>query len=177
MKLAEPALDLAMVLAIVSSFKNVCIPPDVVAFGEAQVANPSGGFTSAFGTSFASPLTAGFCACAWQTKRDLTALQMKAEIQKSCDLYPYYDYAFGYGVPQAAYFTGDLKPAERSFNLVQEKDGVKIDIPKVIEDQDVFINVEGADGVLLGYYQVAPDSTGIKLNNKDFGQGKKLNVS
>ena len=151
--------------------------PDVVAFGEAQVANPSGGFTSAFGTSFASPLTAGFCACAWQTKRDLTALQMKAEIQKSCDLYPYYDYAFGYGVPQAAYFTGDLKPAERSFNLVQEKDGVKIVIPKVIENQDVFINVEGTDGVLLGYYKVHPDSTGIKLNNKDFGQGKKLNVS
>ena len=151
--------------------------PDVVAFGEAQVANPSGGFTSAFGTSFASPLTAGFCACAWQTKRDLTALQMKAEIQKSCDLYPYYDYAFGYGVPQAAYFTNDLKPAERSFNLVQEKDGVKIVVPKVIENQDVFINVEGTDGVLLGYYKVHPDSTGIKLNNKDFGQGKKLNVS
>ena len=151
--------------------------PDVVAFGEAQVANPSGGFTSAFGTSFASPLTAGFCACAWQTKRDLTALQMKAEIQKSCDLYPYYDYAFGYGVPQAAYFTGDLKPAERSFNIVQEKDGVKIVVPKVIENQDVFINVEGTDGVLLGYYKVHPDSTGIKLNNKDFGQGKKLNVS
>ncbi len=151
--------------------------PDVVAFGEAQVAKPSGGFTSAFGTSFASPLTAGFCACAWQTKRDLTALQMKAEIQKSCDLYPYYDYAFGYGVPQAAYFTGDHKPAERSFNLVQEKDGVKIVVPKVIENQDVFINVEGADGVLLGYYKVHPDSTGIKLNNKDFGLGKKLNVS
>ena len=151
--------------------------PDVVAFGEAQVAKPSGGFTSAFGTSFASPLTAGFCACAWQTKRDLTALQMKAEIQKSCDLYPYYDYAYGYGVPQAAYFTGDLKPAERSFNLVQEKDGVKIAIPKAIENQDLFISVEGADGVLLGYYKVSPDSMGIKLFNRDFGQGKKLNVS
>ena len=150
--------------------------PDVVAFGEAQVANPSGGFTSAFGTSFASPLTAGFCACAWQTKRDLTALQMKAEILKSCDLYPYYDYAYGYGVPQAAYFTNELKPAERSFNLVQEKDGVRIAIPEKIKNQDVFINVEGADGVLLGYYKVSPDSTGIKLNNKDFGQGKKLNV-
>ena len=151
--------------------------PDVVAFGHAKVANPSGGFTEADGTSFASPLAAGFCACAWQTKRDLTAFQMKAEIQKSCDLYPYYDYAYGYGVPQAAYFTGDLKPAERSFNLVQEKDGVKIVVPKVIENQDVFINVEGADGVLLGYYKVHPDSTGIKLDNKDFGQGKKLNVS
>ena len=151
--------------------------PDVVAFGHAEVANPSGGFTGADGTSFASPLTAGFCACAWQTKRDLTALQMKAEIQKSCDLYPYYDYAYGYGVPQAAYFTNELKPAERSFNLVQEKDGVKIAVSEVIENQDVFINVEGNDGVLLGYYKVHPDSTGIKLNNKDFGEGKKLNVS
>ena len=151
--------------------------PDVVAFGEAQVANPSGGFTSAFGTSFASPLTAGFCACAWQTKRDLTALQMKSEIQKSCDLYPYYDYAYGYGVPQAAYFTNELKPAERSFNLVQEKDGVRIVIPNVVENQYVFINVEGNDGVLLGYYKISPDSTDIILKNKDFGGDKKLNVS
>ena len=154
------------------------LKPNVVAYGHAVVANPSNGkFTDAFGTSFSSPLVAGFCACAWQTKRDLTALQMKEEIQKSCDLYPYYDYAFGYGVPQAAYFTGDLKSAERSFNLVQEKDGVKIVVPKVIENQDVFINVEGTDGVLLGYYKVHPDSAGIKLSNKDFGQGKKLNVS
>ena len=151
--------------------------PDVVAFGHAKVASPSGGFTEADGTSFASPLTAGFCACAWQTKRDLTALQMKAEIQKSCDLYPYYDYAYGYGVPQAAYFTNELQLAERSFDLVQEKDGVKIAFPKVIKNQDVFINVEDADGVLIGYYKVTPDSTGIKLENKDFGKGKKLNVS
>ena len=151
--------------------------PNVVAFGNAEVANPSGSYTVAAGTSFSSPLTAGFAACAWQTKRELTALQMKAEIEKSADLYPYFDYAYGYGVPQAAYFTGDLKPAERSFNLVQEKDGVKIAIPNVIKGQDMFINVEGADGVLLGYYKAFPDSTGIKLLNKDFGQGKKLNVS
>jgi len=151
--------------------------PNVVAFGMAEVASPGGGFTTAFGTSFSSPLTAGFCACAWQTRRDLTALQMKAEIEKSADLYPYFDYAFGYGVPQAAYFTNELKPAERSFNLVQDKDGVRIDIPKVVEDQYMFINVEGADGVLLGYYRTTPDSTGIVLKNKDFGEGKKLNVS
>ena len=151
--------------------------PNVVAFGHAKVAKPSGGFTEADGTSFSSPLTTGFCACAWQTMRDKTALQMKAEIEKSADLYPYFDYAFGYGVPQAAYFTNELQPAERSFNLVQEKDGVKIAIPKVIEKENMFINVEGADGVLLGYYKVRPDSTGIKLMNKDFGQGKKLNVS
>ena len=153
------------------------LKPNVVAFGHALAARPSGGFEYVDGTSFSSPLTAGFCACAWQTRRDLTALQMKAEIEKSADLYPYYDYAYGYGVPQAAYFTGNLKPAERSFNLVQEKDGVKIDFPKIIDEQYVFISVEGDDGVLEGYYKVWPDSTGIKLLNRDFGKGKKLNVS
>ena len=152
--------------------------PNVVAFGTAEVAEPSNDrYSNASGTSFSSPLTAGFAACAWQTKRDLTALQMKSEIEKSADLYPYFDYAFGYDVPQAAYFTGDLKPAEKSFTLVQEKDGVKIAIPKLIENQDVFFNVEGADGVLLGYYKTRPDSAGIVLKNKNLGQGVKLNVS
>ena len=151
--------------------------PNVVAFGEAEVANPNGGYTNAFGTSFSSPLTAGFCACAWQTQRDLTALQMKAEIEKSADLYPYFDYAFGYGVPQAAYFTNELKPAERSFDLVQEKDGVRIAVANRLKKQDIFINVEDADGVLVGYYKIHPDSTDIVLKNKDLGNGRKLNVS
>ena len=154
------------------------LKPNVVAFGTAEVAEPNNGrYSNASGTSFSSPLTAGFCACAWQTMRDKTALQMKAEIEKSADLYPYFDYAYGYGVPQAAYFTGDLKPAERSFTLIQEKDGVRIGIPKVVKGQRVFINVEGQDGVLLGYYTAYPDSTGIILKNKDLGEGKKLNVS
>jgi hypothetical protein len=150
--------------------------PNVVAFGEAEVANQKGGFNSVFGTSFSSPLVAGFCACAWQTHRDLTAMQMKSEIEKSADLYPYFDYAYGYGVPQAAYFTGDLKPAERSFTLIQEKDGVRISIPEIIKNEDVFFNVEGADGVLLGYYKVHPSSNDIILKNTDLGQGVKLNV-
>lgn len=153
------------------------LKPNVVAFGHAQVADPKGGFTEADGTSFASPLAAGFAACAWQTRRDLTALQMKAEIEKSCDLYPYFDYAFGYGVPQAAYFTGDLKESEPLFSLVQEKDGVRVAFKEVKKDQYVFISVEGDDGVLLGYYQTEPKVKGIILKNKDLGQGKKLNVS
>lgn len=158
--------------------------PNVVAYGHAKVANPHGvgnekypEYTHADGTSFASPLTAGFAACAWQTRPDLTALQMKDEIEKSCDLYPYFDYAFGYGVPQAAYFTGDLKTSEPLFNLVQEKDGVRITFKEIVEEQYVFISVEGEDGKLLGYYQTEPKAKGIELKNTDLGQGRKLNVS
>ena len=150
--------------------------PNVVAFGQAQVANPSGGFTSAYGTSFSSPLTAGFAACAWQTRRNLTALQMKEEIEKSADLYPYFDYAYGYGVPQATYFTGDWMSPEPRFELVQEASGVRIVALSVIDNQEIFFNVEGADGVLLGYYKAQPDEEGIFLSNRDLGQGTKLNV-
>ncbi|MCR5013534.1 MAG: S8 family serine peptidase [Bacteroidales bacterium] len=155
------------------------LKPNVCAYGHAKVANPSGGYTEASGTSFSSPLTAGFCACAWQTRRELTALQMKAEIEKSADLYPYFDYAFGYGVPQAAYFTDELTPAKRSFDLVQEKDGVRIVFPEANEDLYAFINVEDKDGVLLGYYRTTPSegNQDIKLLNKDLGEGVKLNVS
>lgn len=158
--------------------------PNVVAYGHAKVANPHGPsndknavYIEVDGTSFSSPLTAGFAACAWQTRPKLTALQMKDEIEKSCDLYPYFDYAYGYGVPQAAYFTGDLQKSEPLFNLIQEKDGVRIAFKEVKKDQYVFISVEGDDGVLLGYYQTEPKVKGIEFKNKDLGQGKKLNVS
>ncbi|MBO7489825.1 MAG: S8 family serine peptidase [Bacteroidales bacterium] len=83
--------------------------PNVCNYGYAEVADTHDdtATTYAAGTSFSSPLTTGFCACAMQVFRDykLTAMQMKEHIERSADLYPYYDYALGYGVPQANYFT------------------------------------------------------------------------
>ena len=85
--------------------------PNVCNYGYCEVADPHDDNNTEFaaGTSFSSPLTAGFCACAWQTMRDRTAMQMKQLIEESADLYPYYDYAFGYGVPQADYFLDESK--------------------------------------------------------------------
>ena len=154
------------------------LKPNVCAFGHALVANPSNDtITDAYGTSFSSPLTTGFCACAWQTHRELTALQMKAEIEKSADLYPYFDYAFGYGVPQAAYFTNELEEKPRSFDLTETADSIRIAIKEHSETDYVFFNVEGADGVLVGYYQMFPKDDRIVLAKKDLGNGTKLNVS
>ena len=83
--------------------------PNVCNFGYCEVAAPysDGEVSMAAGTSFSSPLTAGFCACAMQAMRPEkpTAMQMKSLIEQSADLYPYYDYALGYGVPQATFFT------------------------------------------------------------------------
>ncbi|MDF7811353.1 S8 family serine peptidase [Hymenobacter sp. YC55] len=77
------------------------LKPNVAAFGTVLAASP-GGYSRIDGTSFASPLVAGFAACAWQLQRTLPVMALFTEIEQSASLYPYYDYAHGYGIPQAA---------------------------------------------------------------------------
>ncbi|QNH60564.1 S8 family serine peptidase [Hymenobacter sediminicola] len=79
------------------------LKPNVAAFGTVLTAAP-GGYSRVDGTSFASPLVAGFAACVWQQQRGLTAMQLFQKLQESASLYPYYDYAHGYGLPQAGFF-------------------------------------------------------------------------
>ena len=107
--------------------------PNVCNFGYAECADPHDDNNTEFaaGTSFSSPLTTGFVACAWQTMRNKSAMQMKEEIEKSADLYPYYDYAFGYGVPQASYFVnsdGQGSKKEPTFTFEDKKAFVLIQI-------------------------------------------------
>ena len=56
------------------------------------------------GTSFSAPLVAGFAACLWQRHRQLTAMQLFQALEKSAELYPYFDYAHGYGRPRLQAF-------------------------------------------------------------------------
>ncbi|SET43370.1 S8 family serine peptidase [Hymenobacter actinosclerus] len=79
------------------------LKPNLAAFGVAITAVP-GGFERAEGTSFASPLVAGFAACAWQQQRDLPVMELFVRLQQAGQLYPYFDYAHGYGLPRAAAF-------------------------------------------------------------------------
>ncbi|WP_167856750.1 S8 family serine peptidase [Hymenobacter aquaticus] len=88
------------------------LKPNVVAFGTVLAAAP-GGYVRTQGTSFSSPLMAGFAACVWQRNRQLTAMQLFTQLQASADLYPYFDYAHGYGLPHASAFLrpGSTTPA------------------------------------------------------------------
>ena len=73
------------------------------------------------GTSFSSPLVAGFAACVMQMHPEWTCMRIKEEIMKSADLYPYYDYAHGNGVPQAAYFLNEKKEIiPESFSVTKD---------------------------------------------------------
>jgi len=94
------------------------LKPNVAAFGAVLAAAP-GGYSMVEGTSFASPLLAGFAACAWQRERSLTVMQLFDKIQRSADLYPYFDYAHGYGTPQARFFTQPaLVPPLPTFDII-----------------------------------------------------------
>ena len=80
------------------------LKPNLAAFGIVLTTTPGGGYERLEGTSFASPLVAGFAACLWQQHRGLTAMQVFQELEKSAELYPYFDYAHGYGRPRFAHF-------------------------------------------------------------------------
>ena len=79
------------------------LKPNLVAFGHAIVAKKYK-LAESQGTSFAAPLVAGFAACAWQAKPELTGMEMFKEMEQIGNLAPYFDYAHGYGVPSATKF-------------------------------------------------------------------------
>lgn len=124
--------------------------PNVCAFGKVMAAEKNG-FGTMEGTSFSCPLVSGFAACAWQTKRELNNMQLFNEIEKSADLYPYFDYAHGYGVPQASYFIpGETDSVEVTFEVVVNEDEITImanDMPETEYDSTYMEDEYGQDNI------------------------------
>jgi serine protease AprX len=95
---------------------NVCALGTVIAAGESGLSHVSG-------TSFSAPLTSGFAACVWQMKRQLSNMEVFREIEHAGHLFPYYDYAHGFGIPQASHFFDSLrKNSGPTFDIVLEAD-------------------------------------------------------
>ena len=157
---------------------NKRLKPNVCAFGKALVSGKEKLMVE-YGTSFASPLTAGFAACAMQTKPKLTNMQLFKEIEKSANLYPYYDYAHGYGVPQAKYFTDGLKnsTSKKSFEFVDNYVSIKIKILDFNDNNDnlLYYKIQDDKGVIDEYWTVKisekKQSTTV---NKEKYKGKNL---
>ena len=131
--------------------------PNVVAYGHAIVATKNG-LTKSQGTSFSTPLVTGFAACAWQTNPDLTNMQMKKEIENSGDLFPYYDYAHGFGVPQASYFTEKNIPLpDTTFKFEHQGNTLKIIVDTNYIDSTnnyLYYHFENSEGYLVKYFLI-----------------------
>jgi len=132
------------------------IKPNVVAFGEVITTSSRGGTRKSYGTSFAAPLVTGFAACILELNNHLPAMKLFDEIEKSGHLYPYYDYANGYGIPQAGYFFNDKPSQDTTFVLEVMNDSLLV---KVIDSENrspsglLYYHIENSKG-FLSYYAV-----------------------
>ena len=119
------------------------LKPNLSAFGHVIGYGPGVGVHETQGTSFSSPLVAGFAACAWQSDTTLTNMELFKKLEESANLHPYFDYAHGYGVPQATYFTAPLNGTEEreTFTIDENESFIQITIKDehfTIEDKIVF---------------------------------------
>lgn len=140
--------------------------PNVVAFGDV-ITTGKRDLKTAYGTSFSTPLVSGFAACVKQLHPEWSNMKLFEEIQKSGHLYPYYDYAHGYGVPQAAYFY-DLKPIKSpTFKFNKKINYLEIEVNKVDsaslaearELEREGLEYFGSDASYL-YFHIASEKTG-----------------
>ena len=116
----DPDTGLHLAFSSVGPSADRRVKPDVSAFGIVLTTTPGGDYERLEGTSFAAPLVAGFAACAWQHNRRLTAAQLYGQLRAAGQLYPYFDYANGYGLPQTAFFldTAPVRPLAPTFDFV-----------------------------------------------------------
>lgn len=141
--------------------------PNVVAFGLAAACGPDG-MTLTTGTSFSSPLVAGFAACALQCRKDWTAMELFRKIEQSAHLYPYFDYAHGYGVPQAGRIISDeQKPVSPTFEFRLEGRTLHVILNEERVNaksvKNIYYNFQRPDGT-LEYFAVQNAQSRIALN-------------
>lgn len=161
------------------------LKPNLVALGYVRVAGRRG-YSDKQGTSFSSPLVAGFAACLWQMFPDWTNMQVFQAMERSGSLYPYFDYAHGYGIPQAGYFfqqAGSIVPP--TFDIVRENNTIKAIIRLRTENNNeliatfpyMFYHIRNQEGELLQYAVVRVEQYEVlSLNINSFKPGQRLFV-
>ncbi len=162
---------------------EVCAPAEVMAAGNK-------GMSHVFGTSFACPLVAGFAACAWQMHREWNNMELYRKIQESGHLYPYFDYAHGYGIPQASFFTlENKKNIEPTFSFDVENYDLKVilndkyshtrdeELLGYPSQRNLYFHIRNADGTLAFYSVVdAQEKEVLSLDIRDYSVDQVLVV-
>lgn len=158
--------------------------PNICAFGVAVVSGP-GGIEIAYGTSFSSPLATGFAACAWQTTRESTNMEIFKKLEHSGDLYPYFDYAHGFGVPMASFFVEkNLTTKAATLEVLSSGQELTVVIDREqfdLEGKDagslLFYHIENTKGYLDHYYVISVRQYSIlHFNKADYPKGHTLRI-
>ncbi len=129
------------------------LKPDLCAPGEVVAATPKG-LKHLYGTSFATPLITGYVACIWQNFPDYKSWQIKQLIKKSGSLYPYYDYAHGYGIPEPQKILEPKPDTVNKFDVSISKNLVTVSFNDYAKDTYLFYHFHDAKGCISDYYVV-----------------------
>lgn len=150
------------------------LKPEVCAYGR-TLASGKNGFTIVDGTSFSSPLVAGFAACLKQKFPLLTNVQLKDLICRSGDLWPYYDYAHGYGVPQPYFLFKDTLENMPSLNITENKEEIILSLGSALQKTFDSSNRDDINDSLLSLLEINAevndsidvDSLQLKYNTQE----------
>ena len=158
--------------------------PNVSAFGKVMAASRRS-LTTKYGTSFSTPLVAGFAACVWQLHPEMKGMQVFHEIEKSGSLYPYYDYAHGFGIPQASRVLQKNLPAIPSFEFTTRNNNVEVDVNVFLNDSDsishansyLYFHIQAPEGYLERYSVIrVQEKIPLRIPLDELGEGRILRV-
>ena len=163
--------------------------PDVCAAGDVFVAaheKKADAYAEAEGTSFSTPLVAGFAACLMQLYPNITAMGAMDTLHVCSHLYPYYDYSHGYGVPQADYFFRDtVSVLQPTFTFVKANGNFSIAVTPAADTMSIdaennllFWSLTDQQGRIVKYAVVEMKSPFADLITSDEVQsGSKYKLS
>lgn len=151
--------------------------PNLAAYGHTIVASPTA-LTETQGTSFSTPLISGFAACVMQLHPEWTNMQVLEAMEASGSLYPYYDYAHGYGIPQAGYFILDQDPAEGAeFEIIDSPECIRIVVNQFDKEKKEYLYYHiqrSGKNYLETYKVVLVDQSPAEVKIYDLQQGDTI---
>ncbi len=143
------------------------IKPDIAAMGKSTaLQNTLGSIVFGDGTSFSSPVIAGFVACLWQANPQLKNTELLQLVRQSGHIYSQPNYSFGYGIP-------DFKKAlGRVNNIVSDKyDKLKI-YPNPFDN---YLAITSSQNVSISSISIY-DLTGNKVYQEQGNQSLPLQI-
>ena len=181
----EPCCDYKISFSSYGPTADKRLKPNVAAQGRALCA-VANGTNTVDGTSFASPLMAGFAACMWQANRDLKNMEAFKALEQSGHLYPYYDYAHGYGIPHVDRFKKD-RQIENQFVIENDPSGLEMSV-KINEEsfdpgaeegkQLLYYAIVRPSGLIESYYVLhVTERIPLRVNVNAYSKGNLLRVN
>lgn len=151
---ADPNTQIKMNYSSFGPNSNGQIKPNVLAAGQVLAATTSS-WKVMFGTSFSAPLIAGYAACLWQKFPHLSNKQLFQLIEQTGRLYPYYDYAHGFGIPDPNRIT-NLQRAVSEKELITEFNEHRLLVRTPSEEYGqknplLYYHIANLDGHILEY--------------------------